>query len=492
MFRIRYMFSELRRRRGRTVLTALGLGLGVGLVVAVSALSAGLDEAQDEVLAPLTGVGTDLSVNRPINIETDEDGAPQISEAEQRRLRREGGPLGFDFDELGEAGEEFSVDNFISTDVSFPASKAKKINEDIDGVSEVSSTLTLNVITIEGTIPDTSQQNEGGFGGPGGGGPPGGGAGGPGGGFGFDPISVTGIQLTGSDLAPVDASLLSEGEMPDELDEALVSTSYAASEDIALGDNVKIAGKKLEVVGIVEAPVGAEASDIYMSLARLQKISDNEGRINGLEVRADSVDIVDQVAAAIESSFSGSEATTASELTSRVSGSLTDAKDLSGTLGTALSIVALLGAFGIAGLLTLSAVNKRTREIGTLKALGWRRSRVVSQITGESVIQGLLGGVAGAAIGVGAAGLIGALGITLEATAEAAQTGFGPPGGGPGGAGGGTEEAAAKLVELGAPVDPSLIVLAIGLAILGGLVAGSIGSVRAARMSPSEALRSVE
>jgi len=61
-----YAWSELRRRRGRTFLTAIGLGVGVGLVVAVNALSAGLDEAQDQVLEPLTGVGTDMTVTRPL------------------------------------------------------------------------------------------------------------------------------------------------------------------------------------------------------------------------------------------------------------------------------------------------------------------------------------------------------------------------------------------------------------------------------------------
>ena len=66
MFALSYMASELRRRKGRTVLTALGLGLGVALVVAVTALSTGLDRAQARILEPLTGVGTDLSVTRPI------------------------------------------------------------------------------------------------------------------------------------------------------------------------------------------------------------------------------------------------------------------------------------------------------------------------------------------------------------------------------------------------------------------------------------------
>ena len=47
MFRLAYIGQELRRRRGRALLTALGLGLGIALVVAVTSLSTGLDRAQD-------------------------------------------------------------------------------------------------------------------------------------------------------------------------------------------------------------------------------------------------------------------------------------------------------------------------------------------------------------------------------------------------------------------------------------------------------------
>ena len=47
-------------------------------------------------------------------------------------------------------------------------------------------------------------------------------------------------------------------------------------------------------------------------------------------------------------------------------------------------------------------------------------------------------------------------------------------------------------IALDAPVDPALILLAIGLAVLGGLVAGTVGGMRAARLRPAEALRSVE
>src|SRR5512133_2587089 len=99
VFFVSYVFAELRRRRGRTILTASGLAVGVALVISVNALSTGLDRAQAKVLEPLTGVGTDMSVTRPIKI-TQGGGGPfgNLSKAEQKRLRSEqggGGPLNF-------------------------------------------------------------------------------------------------------------------------------------------------------------------------------------------------------------------------------------------------------------------------------------------------------------------------------------------------------------------------------------------------------------
>src|SRR5260221_12942242 len=62
MFHLVYVARELRRRLGRTLLTALGLALGVGLVIGIIGVSQGLDDAQNKVLAPLPSIGTDILV----------------------------------------------------------------------------------------------------------------------------------------------------------------------------------------------------------------------------------------------------------------------------------------------------------------------------------------------------------------------------------------------------------------------------------------------
>ena len=88
----------------------------------------------------------------------------------------------------------------------------------------------------------------------------------------------------------------------------------------------------------------------------------------------------------------------------------------------------------------------------------------------------------GAAIGIGGAAVIDALGISLKATVASQSSGFGPPGGGPFGQGQVTS--GASSIALNAPIDAGVLVLAIALAVLGGLIAGAVGGARAARLRP--------
>jgi ABC-type antimicrobial peptide transport system permease subunit len=277
----------------------------------------------------------------------------------------------------------------------------------------------------------------------------------------------------------------------------ILGASYAGRKKLAIGDRVKLGDKRFEVVGIASAPLGGQASDMYLKLDQLQPLADRRERLNTLYVRAASSGDVGAVAKRIEAGFPGAETTTSQDLADRVTGSLSDTKDLAGKLGGALTAVGLVAAFLIAGLLTLSSVAKRTRELGTLKAIGWPQRLVVRQVTGEALAQGAVGGLIGALIGVGGSALVSAVGPELKATvAEAAQSGprfVGPGGGaGPGGFGQGAIQAGSEVVKLDASVDARLILVAIGLALAGGLFAGALGSLRAAPLRPADALRHID
>jgi putative ABC transport system permease protein len=495
VFYATYMLAELRRRRGRTILTAFGLAVGVALVITVTALSTGLDRAQADVLRPLTGVGTDMSVTRPLTIADSgsSSGGPaggpaflRLSPKERAQLEKENGSTRFGLRNLGKPGMKFSRDDFMTTtQLSFPATNVAKIRS-LSGVAAAAGGLTLSAVHVEGTVPKEQprQPQTRTFGGP----AQGPGASGPRN-IDLSSINVSGVDQTRRSLGAITAGQVTSGRYfsSGTKREAILNVSYARRKSLAVGDTVTLGGKKFAVVGLASTPLGGQASDVYVKLAQLQKFAGREGRVNTVYVRAKSSDQVAAVSRAIRASVSGTSVTTAKDLADRVSGSLVDAKNLTDKLGAALAIVGLLAAVLIASLLSLSSVTKRIRELGTLKALGWPQRLVVRQVTGESLLQGLLGGVLGIALGIAGAALVTAFAPSLEATVQqSAQNVLQRP------FGQGAVSDGSTTVELTAPFSVGLALLAVALAIGGGLVAGAVGGLRAARLRPADALRHID
>jgi ABC-type antimicrobial peptide transport system permease subunit len=173
----------------------------------------------------------------------------------------------------------------------------------------------------------------------------------------------------------------------------------------------------------------------------------------------------------------------------QVTGSLKDARNIADRLGGALAGIVLVAAFAIAALLTLGSVSKRVREIGTLRAIGWSKRRVVGQILAETTAIGVIGGVLGVVLGVLAAGGASALIPELSASST------GVPGLGSSNLSqffGQSQTVAQSVnVHLHSVLHPSTLLLGALFAVAGGLLAGLVGAWRAARLAPVEALRDI-
>ncbi|MDM8083331.1 ABC transporter permease [Cellulomonas cellasea] len=490
-----YLRRELRQRRKQTWLVALGLGLAIALVITVTSVTAGIGKAQDEVLASVYGVGTDITVTN----------APQMPDGEGG-----GGPQQFEFEQgadNGSGGATFAQDRLeVARGSSTMDASAVDDVAAIDGVASVAGSLSLSSTSFSGEVPDMSSMPEPGErpegGADGSGGQPGGGS------FSIDSIDVEGIDLANDAVGPLTSATLDDGRALDESDSganvALVDSAYATSNEIAVDGTVTLGGTDFTVVGIVSSTSSSAttAANVYIPLDTAQTLADQAGQVSTLYVQADSADVITAVQAAIETALPDATVATAADLASSVSGSLSSASDLAGTLGTWLAVVVLVAAFALAILFTLSGVGRRIREFGTLKALGWRSRRVVGQVMGESVAQGLLGGVVGLVLGLGAVLAINLIAPELSASLTASGgAGGGAPGAPEGGMGGGGmgggmvgpmgQAASAIAVTLQAPVTGTAVLAAVALAVLGGLVAGGLGGWRAARLRPAEALRSV-
>jgi putative ABC transport system permease protein len=299
--------------------------------------------------------------------------------------------------------------------------------------------------------------------------------------------TIGGVDVEGDTIGIVTPSLVTKGRFLRGNNEALVTATYASREKLGVGSTIDLNGTTFRVVGLVRAPLGGQTADVYVPLAQLQTLASLKGQVNVALVRAANGQSVADVQQRIETSFSSAQVASARDVADSISGSLVDASNLSHRIGIALAVLAALTAFLIALLLTLASVGKRVREIGTLKALGWRQRIVVRQIVGESLAQGIVGGIIGVVLGVGAAALIGAVGPTLSASST---TGSGD--GDFFGLGAVSPRTVTDQVALTAPVAIGMLFLGLLVAVLGGLLAGAAGGWRAARMRPADALRQVE
>lgn len=488
--------QELLGRKRQTIIVAAGLAIAIALVIVVSALSTGVRQAQAQALENVYGVGTDLTVT----------GTPQGP--------GEGGPGGPRF-EFGQSDGSTS-DGTTTLNQSQLRSEIGRGTLDaavvetvarLDGVASATGVLSLTNTTFTGELPDFSQMPEGGQGGPGGEGRMPGGFDGEGGSaFGIESFSVLGVDPAETAVGPLSATQLTTGRAFTASDStarvALLDETYAASNELTVGDTVEVAGEAVEVIGIVASATDSAdtAANLYLPIETARSLGDLENVVSTVYVSAASAASIDTVQAEIEAALPEATVSSQADLAAQVSGSLASAASLISNLGTWLSVIVLLVALLIAMLLTSSGVGRRTREFGTLKAIGWSNGRVVSQVAGESMLQAVIGGAAGLVLGLGTVGIINLVPPTISAAASTAPNlpdgvagpdGFqGVPGGGaPGGFGQNVAEA--TEIVLNAPITPWIVAGAIGLAILGGLVAGAFGGWRAARLSPVEALRAV-
>ncbi|WP_028803006.1 ABC transporter permease [Streptomyces sp. 142MFCol3.1] len=486
-----YLRRELRRRRKAALVVASGLALGIALVIVVSSVSSGMEKAQGKVLQSLYGLGTDMTVTKAA--------APATGSSQRPR---------FNFDARdSDSDEEQSSDRVMVQ--GFQTLSASTVAE-VDaqkGVADSVGGLSLQVIRIDGQFtrgqfkqdPDAGGNRQGG--GTGTQQPPQGRVEGGGADFDVNNYSVYGTDVTKPALGPLTSSKITSGRTfkTSETDAEVVvaDKSYAKEKKLKVGGTVTIKKVKYEVIGIATPDSGDAAANLYIPLKQAQTLSDSKNKVTTIYVKASDSQQIDSVKSTIQKNISGTTVTTSADLADTVSGSLSTASDLASNVGKWLSIAVLAAAFLVAGLLTSSAVSRRVREFGTLKALGWKSGRVTRQVVGEAIVNGLVGGALGIAIGLAGAYAVTEISPTLQAELGGSNGGSGGPGGGgPGGGvfGGPGRQTASKALDvaLTAPVSLDTIVVAVALAVTGGLVAGAFGGWRASRLRPADALRRVE
>lgn len=226
-----------------------------------------------------------------------------------------------------------------------------------------------------------------------------------------------------------------------------------------LGQRMRIGGDRYRIIGSLESKgqiLGFDLDDtVFIPTARGLDLFNREGLME-IDVMYQEGTNTDRVVAGIKRILEARHGREDFTITTQeqmldVLGSILNV--LTFAVGAIGSISLLVGGIGIITIMTIS-VNERTTEIGLLRALGAKQSQILSLFLGEAIVLSAIGGASGLFLGIGIAQLLHAV-----------------------------------LPALPVHTPWSFVLMAEGLAILIGLVAGVLPARRAAKLDPVEALR---
>ncbi len=156
------------------------------------------------------------------------------------------------------------------------------------------------------------------------------------------------------------------------------------------GETIDLSGSRFRVTGIYESDVSWEEMGGVMTLRDAQIFTGHPRKVTMYGVTLNDPSQANKVVDKINQEFPETYATLSGDFTNE----MPDMKN-SESMMSAISLLAVLvGGVGVLNTMLMS-VFERTREIGVLRALGWRRRSILKMILQEAVILGLMGGGAG-------------------------------------------------------------------------------------------------
>ena len=277
---------------------------------------------------------------------------------------------------------------------------------------------------------------------------------------GFDPLSDSAVRTTCCAATDIIGGRFLSAE---ETGAVMLEEAYAAMKGLKPKQKITIAGEVFAVAGVVNPGIRPAKADVYMhfadALALIRKhlggsaIADEA---NVVLVEVSNAQVQDEAIRSVKALIPGI-------VVSSYACYRPAAKVMGINAGGAWALTLIVAVFAVVLALKsqLSSVIERRREIAILKAIGWTDGNVMRQILAESLLQAVLGGVLGCLFAVVVLLLVPG---RLLAGAEAPS--------------------AVNLF-------PAVFLAGFLLALLGGVIAGTLPALSAARQNPADGMRRV-
>ncbi len=245
------------------------------------------------------------------------------------------------------------------------------------------------------------------------------------------------------------------GEKPSGANDALLGSYLAEKLNVEVGSHVDVDGTDLRVAGILD-PVGSgEDSTLFADLHTAQALLKKPNQVSAIEVSAWCISCpIDRIVAEISSSLPNARVLAVKH---ELAAKLATVESFSKVYLALAAIVLLVGSLVVLTTM-MASINERTREIGILTAMGFRRSHIIKLVMVEALIVS-----AGAGLGGYIAGMLLAALLARPLVGMGAQLSF----------------------------DPFLALAALMMAIGAGTIAALYPAWKASRLDPASALRAI-
>jgi len=244
------------------------------------------------------------------------------------------------------------------------------------------------------------------------------------------------------------------GRAPQKPREMVAGSAAAKVLGLTMGDYVSLGGKRFTVTGILE-PTGSQDDQLLVTdLASAQQVLKMPGKLTLVEVSAqDAGAPVQTISEQLSAALPQAKVATMQEAVKSREQAVSQYRAFSYAIVAVVVAIQALVVF----VTMMSSVSQRTHEIGVFRALGFRRAHITRLILLEAVIAGLVAGVLGYLAGMGVTYVV------LPFVAGSAQVAW----------------------------APLLGIIAVGLALLIGVLAALYPALRAGSMDPTDALRAL-